>query len=271
LSVALAPTFRYASNETDYWQSAGKDANWWQDWFNNYQTFSVHYADLASQTGASALILGSGSISPAMPGGTLPNGSTSGVPEDAALRWQTILSTVRSHFSGTIYWALDYPTGIKNPPSFLDAVDGVYLQWSASLTSADAYTEKDLETAFSTDLDQDVQPFQQQIGKPVVLAPMYPSATGAAHGCISQPSGECLAFEGLSRAYPDAPSVTLNMQEQVDIYNALFNAVNSRNYISGIIARGFYPPAALEDKSASLYGKPALDVLWYWFPKMIQK
>jgi hypothetical protein len=271
LSVAIAPTFRYASSETDYWQSSAKDANWWQDWFDNYRTFSIHYADLAAQTGASTLILGSGSLAPAMPGGTLADGSSSGVPEDAAARWENILTQVRSHFSGTIYWAMDYPGGVNDPPAILDAVDGVYLQWSSSLTSAKTYTENDLETAFSTALDQDVQPFQEQIGKPIVLAVMYPSATGAAHGCISQPSGECLAFEGLSRAYPDTPSVSLNLQEQVDIYNALFAAVNTRTYISGIVAKGFYPPAVLEDKSASLYGKPAMDVLWYWFPKMIQK
>jgi hypothetical protein len=30
--------------------------------------------------------------------------------------------------------------------------------------------------------------------------------------------------------------------------------------------RGYY---ALQDKSASVHGKPAADILWYWFPRLL--
>jgi hypothetical protein len=36
-----------------------------------------------------------------------------------------------------------------------------------------------------------------------------------------------------------------------------------------VVSRGYYPPAALRDKSASVHGKPAADILWYWFPRML--
>jgi hypothetical protein len=63
-------------------------------------------------------------------------------------------------------------------------------------------------------------------------------------------------------------SVSLSLQTQADIYEAMLTAVNSRTWISGFVSRGYYPPAALQDKSASVHSKPAADILWYWYPRM---
>jgi hypothetical protein len=52
------------------------------------------------------------------------------------------------------------------------------------------------------------------------------------------------------------------------MYEAVLNALNSRPYVGGVISRGFYPPTLLQDKSASVHGKPAADLLWYWFPRL---
>ena len=48
----------------------------------------------------------------------------------------------------------------------------------------------------------------------------------------------------------------------------MLNAINTRPWVGGIISRGYYPPAMLQDKSASVHGKPAADLLWYWFPRL---
>ena len=45
--------------------------------------------------------------------------------------------------------------------------------------------------------------------------------------------------------------------------------VNARPWIGGFISRGSYPPVVLFAKSASIYGKPTADLLWYWFPRML--
>ncbi len=57
----------------------------------------------------------------------------------------------------------------------------------------------------------------------------------------------------------------MNLQAQQDVYQALMIAVNERAWLGGFVSRGYYPPAALQDGSASVHGKPAEDVLWYWF------
>jgi hypothetical protein len=59
------------------------------------------------------------------------------------------------------------------------------------------------------------------------------------------------------------------LQAQADIYQALLMAVNERPWIGGFISRGYYPPVVVQDASASIHGKPAADVLWYWYPRFL--
>jgi len=61
----------------------------------------------------------------------------------------------------------------------------------------------------------------------------------------------------------------LDLQQQFDIYDAMFNAANARPWVSGLVSRGYYVPVALQDKSASIHEKPAADLLWYWFPRLL--
>jgi len=36
-----------------------------------------------------------------------------------------------------------------------------------------------------------------------------------------------------------------------------------------LVSRGYFAPVALQDKSASIHGKPTSDLLWYWFPRLL--
>jgi hypothetical protein len=73
----------------------------------------------------------------------------------------------------------------------------------------------------------------------------------------------------LNRPNADISSAILSLQTQADIYEAMLATVNTRPWISGFVSRGYYPPAALQDKSASIHSKPTADILWYWFPRML--
>ena len=107
---------------------------WWQIWFDIYRAFAVNYADMATQTGAQALILGGDWIGPALPNGTLFDGNQSGVPNDAETRWLAILNEVRAHFRGQILWAMPYTAPNLVTPSFIAQTDGVYLLISGNLS-----------------------------------------------------------------------------------------------------------------------------------------
>jgi hypothetical protein len=216
------------------------------------------------------LILGGEWITPAMPGGKLPDGSTSNVPADADAQWKAIFSEIRQHFTGKIYWGLPYvKSNFQAPLTFLQDTDGIYLLWSASLSANPGASKADYVAEAGRLLDNEISPLPSLINKPIILAIAYPSATGSASGCLADGKGGCLDWTALSRPLSDTPTVSVDLQTQADIYEAILTAINARSWISGFVSRGYYPPAALQDKSASIHGKPAADILWYWYPRML--
>ena len=255
LNVALFPGARLPSDPQTWWESSPRDEAWWNTWFERYAAFANYHADLATRTGAGALILGGDWLTPAMPSGLI-DGSSSGVPADADARWQSIINDVRSRFTGSLYWALPYSGELGSIPNFVKGMDGIYLLWTVPLSgsSVDQYS-----AAAGQMLDADIQPLQAEIQKPVILAVAYPSDDLAASASLAEPS----LFQ------PGSTHAAVNLQAQTDLYQALLMAVNERSWLGGFISRGFYPPVVLQDASASVHGKPTADLLWYWFPRFL--
>ncbi len=268
LNVGIFPIPHFATTSADFWTSAPRDGTWWQTWFDHYRAFAVNYADLASQTGSQAVILGGDWLGPALPNGTLADGSSSGVPADADARWNAIVTEVRQHFSGKVLWALPYtPGNFQTSLNFLQATDGIYLLWDAPLTAQPGESKTDMTNQTSKILDNEISPLASFVNKPILLALAYPSANGGANGCFDNGQGGCLNWTALNQ--PNNPgSVSLNLQGQSDLYETMLNLITSRPWVGGVISRGYYPPALLQDKSASVHGKPAADLLWYWFPRL---
>jgi hypothetical protein len=151
----------------------------------------------------------------------------------------------------------------------LSDVDAVYLLWFAKLSDQASPNKADLLNEAGRLLDNNVAPVQVQVNKPFIVGLSYPSSTYSSTGCIPDGNGGCLYWTALNRPNPDLSTVNLDLQQQVDIYDALFNAVNGRTWINGLVSRGYFAPVALQDKSASIHGKPTADLLWYWFPRLL--
>ncbi len=265
LRAALFPTPRLEQFSEDYWATAPRTPEWWQIWFESYRAFALHYAELAQHSAADALILGGEWTAPSIGEGRLADGSPSGAPANADELWRMILKDVRSRYQGRILWAM--PATAELPtPAFLDAVDGIYLLVSVPLSEQESPSKEVLLQSAERWVAETLAPFAQQVGKPVILALAYPSVRGAATGCLRE-AGRCLPWEAFSP--PNLrPSFALDLAQQAYIYEAFLNAVNTRPWINGFVSRGYYPPAILQDPSASVHGKPAADVLWYWFPRL---
>jgi hypothetical protein len=271
LKTALYPRPHFPQDAGDWFASAPRDFAWWITWFDRYRLFVLNFADLAQQNGVNALVLGGEWLAPALPHGTLPDGASSGIPEDAEIRWRSLLQEIRSHFTGMLLWALPYPAGVQNPPPFLDAVDMLYVEWSAALADVPGAAEADLSNRAASLLDSNLLPFQQRWGKPLILAASYSSVSGGSTGCLPNPDGGCLPADALDQPNPDQPNLVLDLNDQTNAYNAMLLAVNDRPWIGGFVSQGFYPPLPLQDKSPSLHGKPASGVLWFWFPRLLGK
>jgi len=270
LNVALFPQPRFRVDANEFWRSAPRDSTWWDNWFNHYRAFAVNFADMATQADAQAVILGGDWIAPALPNGKLADGTSSGAPADAEARWQAVVAEVRQHYSGNVLFALPYTNAdIVAPVNLIKDTDGLYLLWFAKLSSSAKPNKADILAEAGRLLDNNIFPVQSQTGKPVIIGLSYPSSTYSATGCIPASSGSCLDWTALNRPNVDITTVSLDLQQQFDIYDALLNAVNGRAWVSGVVSRGYFPPVALNDKSASVHGKPAADLLWYWFPRLL--
>lgn len=254
LSVALFPRVNFASTDLDWQNAAPADIGQWVD---RYRAFALYHADLAAGSDAQALILG-GEVPPTL----------SDAPESEE-RFRGILAEVRQHFPGVILWAQPYDGAMQPYPAFLDAVDGIYLLWSAPLAQDNDATVEEMQGQAGSLLDADILPFIVAVQKTVIISVAYPSADGAAQGCIPGAGGGCLDSSALARPLPDASSVAVDQQEQADLYQAVLGAINTRNWISGVASRGYYPPAILQDKSESIHGKLAANYLWYWYPRFL--
>lgn len=270
INAALFPQPQFPVGAQEFWMGAPRDGTWWTNWFDQYRAFAIHFADLATFSGAQALILGGDWIAPALPSGLLADGTPSGVPADAETRWKNIIAEIRQHFRGSVIFALPYNSAtIVAPVNILRDVDAVYLLWFAPISTTNPPNKGDMANEAGRLLDQNVAPVQIQVNKPFIIGLSYPSASNSSTGCIMNGSGGCLDWTALNRPNSDIAAVNLDLQQQADIYEAIFNALNNRTWVSGLVSRGYFAPAELQDKSASVHGKPADDLLWYWFPRLL--
>lgn len=231
LKIALKPTPRLTASPLEWWNEQTRDTRWWAAWYDQYTAFALHHADLAQKEGASAFILGGEATWPALPGGLFPDGSASDAPWDADSRWLNLLQECRQRYSGDILWAMP-SQAMEYPPDFLSAVDGIYLEWAPlSLDPAD------LEYEASNWLDYSAWGIHSSFGKPVYLAVSLPSTSG--------------------------------LTDQTAGLNLLAVLIDQREWISGFIVRGYYLPAALQDSSSNIQGKPASLLLKSWFTQWL--
>ncbi len=240
LGVAHYPKPNFQIDSDGWWQSAARDYSWWLVWFNQYNEFLLHHADLAQKADADAMIIGGEWILPALPEAYLPDGSYSSVPADAENRWREIISDIRRRYEGELLWA--HPgANLATLPPFIDEFDQIYLEIGVP-DNTETLSEIDLlemEVELKNWMEVNVKSIHEETGKNIVISLSVSSS-------------------------PD-------MQTQSSIYESALNAINERDWINGFISSGFYPPAALQDPSPSIHGKPAFELLSRWYPQMLSE
>ena len=123
------------------------------------------------------------------------------------------------------------------------ASDGVYALYTPSV-STEVTESSEVITAVDKEIEELLLPLHTE-GKEFIIAFQYPSV------------------------YSNQAATPANLDRQVAVYNAMLTAVNSKDWVSGIVSRGFDPGLITKLDNASVYGKPAANALWYWFPRLL--
>ncbi|MGD8604827.1 MAG: hypothetical protein PVF49_09690, partial [Anaerolineales bacterium] len=268
LQVVLRPELMTGDGSSlqAWWSAAPRDYAWWTIWFEQYRQYLLNFATLAVMIDADKLVISGAAVSPSFLSGELADGSPSGAPPDADLRWRDLIAEVREIYAGPL--ALEIEVGETNPdlPPFIDIVDEVHFYWHPSLAT-DLKGVAGMQNQAAQRLDQLLANRAIQ-GKPIILNVEYLSVQGGASGCALAPDGSCRAPADFDLGQQVDPDLAVNLEEQAQAINAVLLEAYSRDRIQGLYLRRFNLLAALQDKSASVYGKPAGDIAWYWFAQL---
>jgi len=244
--VNLRPTIAVeSSNMEKWWQEAARDNIWWNLWFEEYRSFLLTFAEYADEMGVEKLILNTHDIAPSLPSGQLTDGSPSGVPNDASVRWEELISEIRESFSGRISVEVELQIDSLDLPPFVEHVDEISIYWRIPL-SRDGSTEFDV---LKTTVDQTFDWLLVQ-----------PDLQGKA------PDGSCRDPGSFASGREVDPDLAVDLLAQAEAINAVLLGAFTRDEITGFYIRGFNPTVRLDDKSASVYEKPAQNLMEYFYP-----
>ncbi len=265
LNPVIKPVL-FHDNLEQWWLESPRDWSWWNLWFERYQAMILTYAHLAEETGAHRLIIGGGAVTPALPGGTLADGSDSQAPVDAEARWSKVIEAVRSTYSGDLGFETVYAPDMILP-SFLDSVDTIVIRLEAPLADAPDEAPAVLQqNALSSvaDVVNQAEVFSDQL---LIISFSFPSIDGGATGCIPGEQLTCIPVRDFNHgSNPGGPDVDLS--EQMEAIHAVMLAVYRFEQVDGIYINRINPASSLPDKSSSILGKPAQDLVATWFSRI---
>ncbi len=268
MRVNLRPTISVESGIMEtWWDDAVRDDIWWNLWFEEYRSFLLTFAQYAGEMGVEKLIISTYDIAPSLPSGQLNSGSSSGVPNDAGERWEALILEIRERFSGRLSVEVELQVDTLDLPPFVEHVDEISIYWRIPLSRGGSTEFNVLKTTVDQTFDWLlVQPDLR--GKPVTLSVEYLSLDGSANSCPPAPDGSCRDPGIFASGREVDPDLGVDLIAQVEAINAVLLGAYTRAEINGFYVRGFNPTAKLLDKSASIYGKPALNLLQYFYPRI---
>jgi hypothetical protein len=269
MRVYLMAQTRISSSDEDFWNGFHQNHTAWDKWFEEISRFYRSTALLASNVKADGLIIGDETISQVMVGSIPVQEVLNTYPDDGLQRWEDIFSDVYTAYSGETWLALNYDDTQVELPLPLETITGVYVLNLGKIadTPGDVKTYTDLIAAR---LDNDLEPFFTNTGKKAWIGLDFPSTESAYQGC-AYISGICRTPSILDFPLPPQPDIAMSLPQQSDLYNAAVPEINRRSWIEGISSRRFLTVGSRQDQSSSIRGKPASDIIWYWFASMTGK
>lgn len=262
LKRALFPQPSPGDSIESWWGSGDHSDGWWQVWFDSYRQFILNYAKIAQQTDTEHLILGGKAVLPAFSGGLYPDGNESDAPDMNEVFWTDLISDIREFYDGDLIWATNAHQEMDPLPEFINEFDSIYITIESPLGGDEDLTLDSITVGITNIIDSLVYEVHRSTFKPVLVALSYPSVEGSSQGCALV--GKNCYNDGLFSSNEVANYPT-DLREQAIIYNAVLPVIASREWITGISVRGYEPTLLLQDGTSSIAGKPAQDVIQYWF------
>jgi hypothetical protein len=266
LAVLLHPTLTFSKESDDlWWQLSLRSDNWWTIWFEQYKAFILTYAQIAEETSVSKIILGGPEVAPALPDGKLFDGSPSEAPTLSNSHWRALISEIRSVYSGSIAFEIELSDSLQPLPPFLDAIDEVHIYWHSPLSNDGVSGLPEMQVATRSILTNLVLNEPSFAGKPIVISAEYASVNGSTTTCLVNEAGDCIEASAFDEGAFVNPDFQIDLEEQAQAITAVLTEAYYQGAVTGFYVRRYHPIVALQDKSASVNGKPALQILEFMY------
>lgn len=236
LRVMLKPMIAL-SNDTGYWRgqiSYGLDDVKWEKWFEEYDRFIIHYAELATRGSADEFCVGTelyaGPYTPATRSGN----------------WRQVIEKVRHVYSGPLVYAANWGDE-PDIVNFWDKLDYIGIDAYYPLTSVLHPTVDQLVAGWKEPAAQ-IGRLAATWKKPVLFTEVgYQSGEGTA-----------------STPWSVQASSPVDLQTQANAYEAVFRVFGNQSWWQGAFWWEWMPnieQGGPMDKDFTAQGKPAEDVL----------
>jgi len=237
-----------------------KTAKWWNSWFEQYEDYSLHFADVAATTGVDQLAI------------TGDWATIDNKPPNYASRLEAIYTKVRQHYKGPVGRSI-YLGGIDGAadpvwprPSDMPGMsqwDFFAVNWWAGLSPNSSATQAELTESALRIMNASLASIAAQYGKPVVLQQIaYPSVVG---GVTGRTDGEGAGIQMWNKY---DPSALLDLRGQGMAFEAVLNAVAQSPYVVGTYPFVYWPDEFPLSKEYNIRGKPAAEVVRGWYSRV---
>ncbi|MCH9647832.1 MAG: hypothetical protein K0U98_06305 [Deltaproteobacteria bacterium] len=209
----------------------------WKEWFQNYETFLLHYARLAEGLKIEALCIG-----------TELHRTVKEKPD----QWRRLIRAVRKVYSGQLTYAANWYQEFEDV-SFWEELDFIGVQAYFPLRSQPGGTVAQLRDGWQQPL-RALEAVSKKAGKPVLVTEVgYRSTSGASQK----------PWEWPQRGNP-AP---VDLVTQKRAYEAFFQEVWPQPWVAGVYWWKWYPGPSRSGKNDDFtpQGKPAEGVMGEYF------
>jgi len=210
----------------------------WLSWFSNYETFIIHYAELAEQNKIEVFCIG-----------TELQKTTTHEKE-----WRSLITKIRSRYSGKLIYAANFHEEFEHI-KFWDALDYIGIQAYFSLADKRDASLDELVRNWKTHLFS-IERVHRKYNKPVMF-------TEIGYRSDAQAAIEPWTWPRDMKEVPPADEV------QALCYQAFFKAVWNKNWLNGVYFWKWYPHGARRPEQSDFtpQGKPAEKIMKENFAK----
>jgi hypothetical protein len=266
MDFVLFPQPFYEKFDDGYWAEADLTFGGWDRWFSDYERMLMSYADFAQANQISTLIIGGKGVTPSFPNGNLPDGNPSNSPYNSAERWADLMEKIHARYQGQIGFALPSSLIISDEAQkFVNIADFLYVQFDSPVYSGGTLPGlSELKSQVSQIFDQDIYKLYAIFQKPVIVGVDYFAISGSGASCQDVGNSCLRVYEQSLKNGDIAPDII----EQADLYQAVLSVISQKSWISGFVSEGYHPVISNQDASNSVRGKPAMQVLSYYYQNL---